>query len=250
MGDEIFYIIIIASLMFFFLSFFIVYLAIFNNKRKSIFKQQLLQTQIEIQEQTLKTISQEIHDNVGQVLSLAKLNLNTVGNITDQLLKFKIDSTKDLVSKAINDLRDLSRSLHGEKIGEIGLQEAIANELKIIQNTGQFTTELQITGQSYKQDPQKEMVLFRIVQEALHNAVKHANAKHLKVLMNYNENVFTLTISDDGIGFVPEQLPVSQKGIGLKSMQNRAALIGGLYTVHSSNNTGTSITVEIPFLKP
>lgn len=248
MGDEIFYIVIIASLMFFFLSFFIVYLAVFNNKRKSIFKQQLLQTQIEIQEQTLKTISQEIHDNVGQVLSLAKLNLNTVGNITDNNMQFKINSTKDLVSKAINDLRDLSRSLHGEKIGEIGLQEAIANELRIIQNTGQFKTEINITGQHYKQNPQKEMVLFRIVQEALHNAVKHSNATHLKVLMNYNAGNFTLTISDDGNGFQPEQLQAAQTGIGLKSMQNRAALIGAEFSLHSSKNNGTSISIELPAL--
>jgi len=95
---------------------------------KSQFEQELLQTQIEIQEQTLKTISQEIHDNVGQVLSLAKLNLNTFEANPEGKLK----NTKELVSKAINDLRDLSRSLHGEKIGEIGLQEAIVNELKIL----------------------------------------------------------------------------------------------------------------------
>jgi two-component system, NarL family, sensor kinase len=213
---------------------------------KTQFQQELLQTQIEIQEQTLKTISQEIHDNVGQVLSLAKLNLNTVGNITDQRLQSKIDSTKDLVSKAINDLRDLSRSLHGEKIGEIGLEEAIANELKVLQNTGQYKTGLQINGQVYKLDPQKEMVLFRIVQEALHNAVKHANAANLKVQMNYSPEIFALTISDDGVGFQPEQLPALQTGIGLKSMQNRAALIGGEFSIHSSKNNGTSISIAMP----
>ncbi|HEX2683699.1 MAG TPA: sensor histidine kinase [Ferruginibacter sp.] len=214
---------------------------------KTQFEQELLQTQIEIQEQTLRTISQEIHDNVGQVLSLAKLNLNTVGNITDQQLQSKIDSTKTLVSKAIKDLRDLSRSLHGEKTGEIGLQEAIANELKIIHNTGQFVTELQVTGHVYKQDPQKEMVLFRIVQEALHNAVKHSNAKQLKVMMNYTASAFTLTINDDGIGFIPEQLSAATTGIGLKNMRNRASLIGGEIAINSPKNNGTSIIVELPY---
>lgn len=232
----------------FVLSFFWVYRKNQNAKENKIesLNRELLQTQIEIQEQTLKTISQEIHDNVGQVLSLAKLNLNTVGNITDQQVQSKIDSTKDLVSKAINDLRDLSRSLHGERIGEIGLEEAIANELKILHNTGQFKTDVTITGQSYKLDPQKEMVLFRIVQEALHNAVKHANAANLKVQLNYSPEIFTLTISDDGTGFLPEALPGSQKGIGLKSMQNRAALIGGEFSILSSKNNGTSISIVIP----
>lgn len=217
---------------------------------KTQFEQELLQTQLEIQEQTLKTISEEIHDNVGQVLSLAKLNLNTVGNISDEKAQFKIDSTKNLVSKAINDLRNLSRSLHGERIGEIGLQEAIANELRIVQNTGQFKTDLQFIGQPYKLDQQKEMVLFRIVQEALHNAVKHSNATHLKVLMNYNADNFTLTISDDGNGFQPDQLPASQTGIGLKSMRNRAALIGGEFSLQSSKNNGTSISIQLPTAKP
>ena len=244
--------IFLLLVIFFILSFIVRYRKRIQEKQlmKTQFQQELLQTQLEIQEQTLKTISEEIHDNVGQVLSLAKLNLNTVGIINDEQVQFKIDSTKELVSKAINDLRDLSRSLHGEKVGEIGLQEAIANELKIIQNTGQFKTELNITGQVYTQNPQKEMVLFRIVQEALHNAVKHANATNLKVLMNYGAVNFTLTINDDGTGFMPEELLTSQTGIGLKSMRNRAALIGGEFSLQSSKNNGTSISIELPNLKP
>ncbi len=216
---------------------------------KTQFEQELLQTQIEIQEQTLKTISQEIHDNIGQVLSLAKLNLNTVGSIPDTTAQTKIDSTKDLVSKAINDLRDLSRSLYGDKIAEIGLQQAIENELRILQNTGQFETRLKITGEIYKLEPQKEMVLFRIVQEALHNSVKHAKAKNINVQLNYNPAVFNLIIADDGAGFNVATLQSSQTGIGLKSMQNRAALIGGSFSINSSENNGTSISIEIPTIK-
>ena len=253
--------IVVASCIFLMLVCFCIALILVYKKRKTQhqqektilsqeFQQALLQTQLEIQEQTLKTISEEIHDNVGQVLSLAKLNLNTVDSITDQQTQSKINSTKDLVSKAINDLRDLSRSLYGEKIGETGLQEAIANELKILQNTGQFETELHFTGEVYKSDPQKEMVLFRIVQEALHNAVKHAHATHLKVKMIYQPASFTLTIKDDGKGFSPEALESSQTGIGLKSMQNRAALIGAEFLLQSSEKNGTSITIELPNLNP
>jgi two-component system, NarL family, sensor kinase len=203
------------------------------------FHQALLQTQIEIQEQTLKTISQEIHDNIGQVLSLAKLNLGTLQYGEDE----KLNDTKNLVSKAINDLRDLSRSLHGDKIAELGLQSAIENELKILQNTGQYNTALQITGEPYKLEPQKEMVLFRIVQEAIHNAVKHAKAKNITVQLNYQPVAFVLQITDDGIGFNAADLQAAQTGIGLKSMQNRAALIGGLFTITAAN--GTAIKIEL-----
>ena len=209
-------------------------------------KQLILQTQLEIQEQTLKTISEEIHDNVGQVLSLAKLNLFTFENNSKQ----KLEDTKALISKAINDLRDLSRSMHGDRIAELGLQQSVADELQILENSGEFKTHLKITGESYKLPPQKEMVLFRIVQEALHNAVKHAYATHLKVEMIYQPGSFTLTINDDGKGFSPEALKSSQTGIGLKSMQNRGALIGGEFSIYSLKNNGTSITIEIPNITP
>ena len=241
MGDEIFYIVVIATFMFFLLSFFIVYLAIFQNKRRSIFKQQLLQTQLEIQEQTLKTISQEIHDNIGQVLSLAKLNLNTLqpGEET------KLLDTKNLVSKAINDLRDLSRSLYGNKIAELGLAEAIDNELKILQNSGQFSTSLKIDGNSYKLEPQKEMVVFRIVQECLNNIIKHSKAQNITVLMEYDTGHFRLSVADDGIGFDVNALSTTRPGIGLKSMQSRAALIGGMVSLSSGQNKGTTVTISI-----
>ena len=209
------------------------------------FQKELLQTQIEIQEQTLKTISQEIHDNVGQVLSLAKLNLGTFETMESESNQVKINDTKQLVSKAINDLRDLSRSLHGDKIAELGLQESIASELKILQNTGQYLTALTITGNNYKLEPQKEMVLFRIVQESLNNAIKHAKAKNIHINLLYQQELFSLIISDDGSGFDPAVLQSAETGIGLKSMQNRAALIGATFTLNSQNGNGTSITIEL-----
>ncbi len=202
------------------------------------FEQELLRTQLEIQEQTLTTISQEIHDNVGQVLSLAKLNLNTLPNSGDP----KIQDTKNLVSKAINDLRNLSHSLHGDIIAELGLQESIAQELNIIQSTKAFETELNVTGTVFKLNPQKEMVLFRIVQEALNNCIKYSGAKKITVTMQFLPQLFTLLITDDGNGFDATQ----KTGIGLKSIHNRAALIGGSFNLQSTTGEGTMVTVQLP----
>lgn len=207
--------------------------------------QELLQTQIEIQEQTLKNVSQEIHDNIGQVLSLVKLNLNTFTDTTESDTQKKIRDTKELVSKAINDLRDLARSMHGEKIAEIGLQQAVDNELKILQNTGQFQTHLTVIGERYKLKPQTQMVLFRIVQEALHNDIKHSKAKNISVYFDYGATAFTLTIKDDGIGFNMEKLQSAKTGIGLKSMKNRASLVGGEFSINSLENKGTDISIGI-----
>jgi two-component system, NarL family, sensor kinase len=216
-----------------------------KNIMKTNFQQELLQTQIEIQEQTLKNISEEIHDNVGQILSLAKLHLNTFPAGTDATVQNKVEETKNLVSKAITDLRNLSRSLHGEKITDIGLQESISSELNILQNTGEFKTKLIIDGDVYKIDGQKQMVLFRIVQEALHNAQKHSGATELWVEMNYQPGMFSLKVCDNGNGFNAAALNNSEKGIGLKSMHNRAALIGGKLSLDSGNGNGTCIHVEL-----
>ena len=204
---------------------------------KSEYEQLLLNTQLEIQEQTLKNISEEIHDNVGQVLSLAKLNLFTFETNSGQ----KLEDTKNLVSKAINDLRNLSRSMHGDIIAELGLQQSIANELAIIENTRQFVTTLKVMGIAYKLDKQKEMVLFRIAQEALNNCIKYSKAKNITVELSYDTDQFLLSVTDDGIGFDA----TNTAGIGLKSMQNRAALIGGIFLLHSSPGKGTTISIEL-----
>jgi len=244
-------IIVLTTLVLFILYFIIQYQkkqksnALERENIRSKYEKQLLETQLEIQEQTLKTISQEIHDNVGQVLSLAKLNLGTFQDTENEYNRVKINDTKQLVSKAINDLRDLSRSLYGDRISELGLHESIANELKILQNTGQFKTALKVMGNSFKLDPQKEMVIFRIVQEAINNAVKHSRANNILVQTVYQQGVFKLIINDNGVGFDMHSLQSGQKGIGLKSMQNRAALIGGTFLLESTGGKGTTVTIEL-----
>ncbi len=210
------------------------------------FSQSLLQTQIEIQEQTLKTISQEIHDNVGQVLSLAKLNLGTFENTESDYNRTKLNDTKQLVSKAINDLRDLSASINGDKIADLGLKDAIENELKIISNTGQFVTELRIRGEYYKLAAQNEMVIFRIVQESLNNAIKHSKAKNISVDIDYAKTYCKVTIIDDGKGFDALQLEATKTGVGLHNMKSRATLIGAQFSIEASINNGTIVFIELP----
>src|SRR5215218_1486408 len=104
------------------------------------FQQEILRTQLEIQEQTFKTISQEIHDNIGQMLSLAKLNLATVDLHKELQADEKISNARDLVSKAIHDLRDLSKTLNTETIAATGLLNALEAELNLLQRTGLLQT--------------------------------------------------------------------------------------------------------------
>jgi len=209
------------------------------------FQSAIMETQIEIQEQTFKNIAQEIHDNIGQVLILAKLNLNTFPPTNDEATLERVNGTKQLVSKAINDLRDLGKILHGDKITELGLYDSVANELKVLQNTGLYKVSLQVDGNKYRMQPQKEMVLFRIVQESIHNAIKHAQPKNIDISLLYGPAFFTLIVADDGAGFDQASLAGSATGIGLTNMKNRATLIGGKLSIQSATGMGTKIKVLI-----
>lgn len=251
------YIILICAIVFAFLSITIIFF--FTQFQKNKIKQQtqiillnekntqaILQTQLEIQEQTLNTVAQEIHDNIGQTLGTAKIGLNNT-LLKEPDNKNLID-IRDQLTKAINDLRSLTRSLHGGRIADLGLPDALEQELQTLQNTGQFTTQLQTLGKPYRLEAQHEMVLFRMAQEALHNAIKHSEAAHINVELNYNyePKQFTLSINDNGKGFDPAALVATQKGIGLKSMENRAALIGAAFSINSAIGHGTSITITLP----
>jgi len=222
------------------------YFMLKEEQMKFQYQEQLLQTQLEIQEQTLKTISQEIHDNIGQALTLAKLNLSTMLIVADEQLQQKILNSKDLVGKAIGDLRHLSHSLDTDYVQEMGLQRAIEYELEMILKSGTQQTILEIQGTPFRLNKQKELVLFRITQESLNNILKHAEAKTIKIIMIYSPSSFEMQISDDGKGVDLTNLPVEDTGLGIRNMHKRAQLIGAGLNMNSTLQTGTTITIFLP----
>lgn len=222
----------------------------FNEKEsmKTAYEKEILNTQLEIQEQTLKTISEEIHDNIGQVLSLAKLKLNTINTEKKEQLVEKIEDSKNLVSKAIHDLRDLSRSLNTDNIASLGLVNAIELELDIIRKSG-YTTLLEVNGEITRLAPQKELIAFRIVQESLNNIIKHAGAKEITVTAAFSRLQLLLTISDDGKGIDNLQNNPDEntgKGLGFRNMKNRANMIGAVFSVENNPGKGTAVKLEMP----
>jgi signal transduction histidine kinase len=210
------------------------------------FQKELLRTQLEIQEQTFQNISQEIHDNIGQTLSLVKLNLNTISTEPGPRNDQKITTSLNLVSKAINDLRSISKTLNTDMILSAGFLNALEFELQLIEKTGIFQTSLSIDGQSAKLDPKKELILFRIVQEALNNIIKHSSASSISVKAIFEKSRLCVSVSDDGTGFSPDESNnIAGRGSGLSNMNKRARLIGGTLLIES-NPSGTTIHLTIP----
>ena len=224
-------------------SFIIITISIYEKRRRiQETVEKMLEVRIEAQEQAFKTISQEIHDNLGQALSLTKLNLNTMHAPSDEVLQRKIWDSKQLVSKAIVDLRDLSRSLDTDYVQELGLQRAIEYELDMIRKTGIMQSQITVSGNGFRFNKQKELILFRIVQESINNVIKHANAKNINISIHYQPTSFALHITDDGQGLDESH----STGLGIRNMHSRAKLIGADFSINSTLGKGTEVSIVLP----
>lgn len=216
-----------------------------NENLKIAFQQELLQTQIEIQEETFNHISEEIHDNIGQVLSFLQLNLSLKKELSKEDLEEKINSSAELVAAVIKDIRNLSKSLSYDYIKQFGLDEALKNELNRINLTDLFETSFNIKGEAFVFSDQINLLIFRIFQESINNIIKHANANKITVNLNYNTDFFILNINDNGKGFLVIEKDTNQ-GSGLKNIKKRAKVLGATINIASVINTGTSITLKVP----
>jgi signal transduction histidine kinase len=253
--DQIILIIVTGTALLLLLGFFMVgFLLLFQKKQnknrldkielQAAFKQELLKTRIEIQEETLNYVSREMHDNITQVLSFVKLNLGLLGNKLQEPEKTKLNDNRELVAQTITDLRNLSKSLSFEHISALGLVKTLELEAIRINKSGLINMELSVDGEAYSLGEQRELVLFRIFQEALNNALKHADAANLKIGLYYNTQMFNLTIQDDGVGFQPELLN-DKSGSGLRNMTNRAGLIGAEAVISSAPKQGCTIKLSL-----
>lgn len=210
----------------------------------------VLETEIEIQEQTFQFISMEIHDNITQVLSLAKLHLNCLELNTDYENRTRLHSSKELISKSLIDLSSLSKSLDSDLIESHGLHHAIEFEIERWRKFSKNSIVLEVTTKVNFMDKQKELLIFRIIQEALNNVIKYAEASFVKVVIAKEDDKLLITISDNGSGFdlkaVYEKKKAGQMA-GLKNMRQRAESLNGELEIKSSPGEGCSIITRIPF---
>lgn len=210
-------------------------------------EKELLSVQLEIQESTFKKISQEIHDNISLTLTLAKLNLNTLESSDPATATQSINDSIDLISKSLNDLNDISKSLDSELIKAHGLIYAIETELAVIKRTRQFETAFNVTGDIVFMDADKELILYRIVQEACNNILKHSYARKIDLDLRYNSQEICLTIVDDGVGFDENELNKKRRtSLGLNNIRNRAKMINAQVKIESVPKIGTSVFLTLP----
>ena len=207
---------------------------------------ELYNNQQKVQEQTLNHVSQEIHDNVGQLLSLVRMQLNQVAEKGGAENKLIIDA-QDNIGRAMRDLRDMARGMSSDRIKLLGLFGSVEQEAQRIQRTGACEVNTHCEGSIQSLDHQREIILFRVIQESLQNVFKHAKASRIDISFHYQPHLLKIQVIDNGEGFVPEK---KQKGsgLGLMNMQHRVQLAGGELGLETKEGQGTKVSILIPLL--
>jgi two-component system, NarL family, sensor kinase len=217
---------------------------------KNSYEREILESQLAVQNSTLQYVGQELHDNIGQLLIVAGLNLRTLKEKAQKEdFLGQIQQTDSVIRQALTDIRALTKSLDGEFVNQFGLLESLNHEMDRLTKTQQIQAELTVEGDPYSLSHEHEIVLFRMVQESLSNALKYAEAQTIRVQLTYQPERLTLGIEDNGKGFdLAEVLSreLSDSGAGLKNMQRRARLIGGTCAFHPIMGQGTKTTIDIP----
>jgi signal transduction histidine kinase len=247
--------IVVASVFFVLIGIFFLILIFFFLRRqrkykmekeemRNRFEQTLLKTQLEIQEHTFNYISQEIHDNIGQILSLVRINLNV---LAETIPNQHFEKTDELLGKVIRDLRTLSHNLNSNRLQELGIVEGLKSLLLQLEKTGKYSAEFIAAPESLSfMNNNNSLILYRMVQEVLNNIIKHAFATHIIIdIQIKSSNCHLLTIKDNGKGFDTKILQGNKTGIGLQNIFTRAKMIDAEVKIQSSETEGTSIVFEV-----
>ena len=202
------------------------------------------------QEEERRSIARELHDEVGQVLTAIKVEL-AVAQRSVEVAGVKVDALTDarrITDGALHTVRDLSRLLHPAMLDDLGLPAAIDWYLKGFGRRHGIRMELLQNGVEERLPADTETGIYRIVQEALTNVAKHAQASTCRVFLQRLTHTVLVTIEDDGIGFRPEEVstPGASRGIGLVGIRERVAQLRGELRLESGPGKGTRLTVEVP----
>lgn len=216
-------------------------------KQQKQFEEAVIKTREEIQEQTLKYIGQELHDNIGQLLSLASMQLGMLGVKIDAEIKEPYLETQKIIKESLSEVRALSKSLNTEVIQNRGFMASITYELRRLNKMKLIKAELSVTGNVRAFENSKDsIILFRILQEFISNTVKHSKASHLTITLDYQSEQLQIKASDNGVGFLMADVNESS---GVLNMKSRAALVESDFELTSQPDQGTGLSITYPIAK-
>ncbi len=210
---------------------------------KAEFMNQLMQSKIEVQEQTFTSLGQELHDNVGQLLGSAKMLIGiTERNLPE--IPVTLRTADDTLAEAISNLRALSKSLNKEWLSRFSLIQNLRAEAERI-NSGQ-TVHIDLVGDTEELllESDRQTMLFRIVQEAIQNSIRHGKAKQISIILRSDDSSISLSVKDNGTGFDTLQPVLS--GVGILHLRQRTRLLNGTIEWQAVPGGGTTVSISIP----
>lgn len=209
-------------------------------------EKELLKTRIDVQEETIQKISKELHDNVNQVLTLAKLNLNNIKND-------KVNISKDLITNAIDELSSLSNSLSSQTVKDLGLIRSIEIDCDRIMKIKNIKFLIESNNPIKKISTDDQIILYRIFQESTRNAIIHGQSTLINIKFEQTTVFeFLFEISDNGSGFKLNndtniESERSSNHQGLKNMQRRSTMLNADFLIESKVDVGTKIIIRKPW---
>ncbi len=246
-NDTLFIVLVTITILLLFLVVVVVLFSVFMKRKNTLllekeqakkrFEKEIAETQIEIREETLRNISWELHDNIGQLLTLAKIQTQNCGGSQEAL-----DEAAATIGKGLTEIRALSKLINPEALKNMSLPEALDLELERFNRMAYLKPSLKISGTPITIDKKIQTIIFRILQELFTNTIKHSKATNLDVLIVYKNDTLHVTIKDNGIGF-DYKTAREKNGLGLTNIETRAQLIGATIVCDSKISSGTVITL-------
>ena len=203
---------------------------------------------ITVQEEVLRSVSRELHDEFGQILTAVGAMLARAerkGIPADSPLRTELSEVREITHNTLEKMRSLSQMLHPAVIDDYGLAKGIEWYAEVFQRQTGLTARVITHGTPIRITGQPAIHCFRIVQEALNNAAKHADTKSAEVEMIFDSASLAVSVRDFGQGIVPARHS-NKRGLGLIAMRERAELLGGTLDISSTPGTGTVVTLVMP----
>jgi signal transduction histidine kinase len=204
------------------------------------------------QENERKRIARELHDETIQSLIALSRQLEALGTSEEQppgISAERVQQLQQATVAIIREVRRFSQALRPSTLDDLGLMPALEELVAAINRRDELRADLWLHGDDRRLSSEVELSVFRIVQEALNNVIKHADATKVSTVVRLSESTINVLVQDDGIGFHPPSLtehPTSSSKLGLLGMHERARLLGGTLDVDSAPGLGTKVTVSVP----
>ncbi len=214
------------------------------NKVKQDQQEEILKNTIQAQEKERKRIAQDLHDEVGAMLSVVKLNVGRIERKSEEeKAKILAGETKSYLDDVITQVRRISRALLPPSLEKLGLFFALEELANWVNKSDEIAIECWKGGEQFRFDSNQELSIFRVVQELMNNAIKHSGASLIKMNARFEKNTLAVSLSDNGKGFNLEEM--TRTGLGLKNLESRTELIGARFKMKSEEGKGTTAIIYL-----